>query len=355
MSFGLAIGYALLAAAAPKAAQPVAILLILLWMGVAVGLAVTRPEALVWTYGIPIGIALAVALALRNLRLREARDLAMALAGVARSAPYVAPVVLIVMLLPALTADVWELAADIESANLVGAAVLSVGLLVILLSRQLRLELEPALAARCRVLTARATAPELTRIALTRASDSDTPRVVSELPEETLAGAWPATGEEYAPYLVAAEGRSLRRPLTARLLITASAVGMLLTGYIYALLAVTVPREVAVDWSQRRVDSHELWLPGLDVTVPGDAYVAMAVLLGVFATAIFLAFALTEERIAAAMTEALLRDQLTGSWCSPFRTFACSSGRSRIRIAWDRPVMNYLSTLTRLPSRAAVT
>jgi hypothetical protein len=34
----------------------------------------------------------------------------------------------------------------------------------------------------------------------------------------------------------------------------------------------------------------------------------MAVLLGVFATAIFLAFALTEERIAAALTEALLRE-----------------------------------------------
>ena len=36
----------------------------------------------------------------------------------------------------------------------------------------------------------------------------------------------------------------------------------------------------------------------------------MAILLGIFATAIFFAFTLTEERIAAAITEALLREPI---------------------------------------------
>lgn len=310
LTVGIAIAYGVLAAAAPKTAGPAAATLMLAWVAVAVVLGMTDPSSLVWTHGIPIGGALVVAVALRTLRLREARDIALALAGVARSAPYVAPVVLVAVLLPALTADVWHLAADTDPSNLVGAALLSVGVLLLLVGRQLRRELEPALAARCRSLAARATAPDLTREALTTAVDGDTVRIVHELPAETLAEAWPASAEEYAPYLVAAEGRALRRPLTARLLITAAVIGLLLGAYIYALLAVTVPTSVASSWARSPIQSHEVSLAGIDLSLPGDAYVAMAILLGVFATAIFLAFALTEERIAAALTEALLREPI---------------------------------------------
>ncbi|MGH2844675.1 MAG: hypothetical protein ACRDL0_01380, partial [Thermoleophilaceae bacterium] len=234
LSAGIAIAYGVLAAAAPKAAEPVAVMLMLAWVAVAVVLGMTDPGSLLWTYGIPITGALAVAFALRTLRLREARDVALALAGVARSAPYVAPVVLLAVLLPAMTADVWHLAADIEPSNLVGAALLSVGVLLLLVGRQLRRELEPALAARCRSLAARATAADLTRDALSAAVDGDTARIVQELPAERLVEAWPTSGEEYAPYLVAAEGRALRRPLTARLLITAALIGVPLAAYIYA-------------------------------------------------------------------------------------------------------------------------
>jgi hypothetical protein len=83
-------------------------------------------------------------------------------------------------------------------------------------------------------------------------------------------------------------------------------IGTLLTGYIYALLAVTVPHDVAEDWAQTSIGTGSLG----PIQFPAGAYVAMAILLGIFATAIFLAFVLTEERIAAAMTEALLRDPI---------------------------------------------
>lgn len=310
LSVAIAVGYLALAAAAPMIGEPVAVTLILAWLAAAVGLGMTDPSSLVWTHGIPIAGALTVAIALRTLRLRQVRDLVLALAGVARSAPYVAPVVLVAVLLPALTADVWHLAANIKPSNLVGAALLSVGVLLLLVRRQLRRELEPAMAARCEFLATRPTAPDLTRDALSTAVDGNTARIVDELPTETLTEAWPTSAKEYAPYLVAAEGRALRRPLTARLLITAAVIGFLLATYIYALLSVTVPTDVAAGWTRSPIHTREVSLVGIDLSFPGDAYVAMAVLLGVFATAIFLAFALTEERIAAALTEALLREPI---------------------------------------------
>lgn len=270
----------------------------------------TDAQQLVWTHLIPIVAAVLLGTAMRSLVLREARDIAMALAGVGRSAPYVAPVVIVAILLPALTADVWQLASAIDSENLIWAAAVSVGLLLFLVARQLRRELEPAFAARCRSLTSRAEAPELTRAAITASVDEETAKVIQELPAETLAEAWPTSGEDYAPYLVAVEGATLRRPLTARLLITAGVMGSLLTAYIYALLAVTVPEGVAESWSHAPVEVCHLSLFGLGVDLPGDAYIGMAILLGIFATAIYLAFALTEERIAAALTEALLREPI---------------------------------------------
>lgn len=308
LSVAILIGYGILASQAPRLAGPAAGALVLAWIASAVAVALTAPAQLVFTHGIPIAGATLVGLALRSLRVREARDVIAGLAGVGRSAPFLAPVVLVAILLPALTADVWELAAATDSTNLIGAGLASIGVLLLLVARQLRRELEPAFVARCRSLTARATVPEDTRAALMASVDPDTARVIGELPSENLNEAWPRGGEEYAPYLVAAEGGSLRRPLAARLLITTAAIALLLTGYIYVLLAVIVPRPVATTWANAEIGVREIL--GTGILAPGDAYIAMAVLLGIFATAIFLAFTVTEERVATALTEALLREPI---------------------------------------------
>ena len=310
LSIGIAFVYLALAAARPAVSGPLAALVTLTWLGTGITLALTEPARLVWAYAVPIAVAIGTALVLRTLRLREARDIALALAGVGRSAPYVAPVVLIAILLPALTADVWQLAAATDPANLIGAALLSIGVLLLFVGAQLRRELEPAFAARSRSLAGRPAVSELTRTALVPELDEPLRQVVTEIPDTTLAEAWPRSAEEYAPYLVAAEGGALRRPLMARLLITTGAVGLLFTAYIYALLAVTVPSQLAVAWSTSKVLVHEYQFLGLEVRLQGRPYIPMAILLGVFATAIFLAFALTEERIAAAITEALLREPI---------------------------------------------
>lgn len=142
------------------------------------------------------------------------------------------------------------------------------------------------------------------------ATGEENQQLVRELPAEQLEDAWPLSGEEYAPYLAAAEGHVLRRPLTARLLITTAVIGLLLTGYVYALLAATVPPDLAAGWTAAAVPQHKVSLSGLSLTLPGGAYIALAALLGVFATAIFLAFVVTEDRVAVALAEALLREPI---------------------------------------------
>lgn len=285
-------------------------LLIVAWPVSAVLVGTNDAGGLVWTHGIPVALALVVALFFRSLALREARDFALALAGFGRSAPYVAPVVLVVILLPALTADVWRLASRVDAGDLTGTGAVTVGLLLFFVARQLRQELEPAFVARCRALTSQGNSPETTRSALLEALSREQATAVKELPAETLAEAWPTSGDEYVPYLVATEGVTLRRPLLARLFITAGTIGAFFATYVYVLLAMIVPTDVAAKWSGEQVGVRRFESFGIETTVPGGAYIAMAILLGTFATAIFLAFALTEERIAAAITAALLRDPI---------------------------------------------
>lgn len=311
LSLGVAVAYSILAAILPNQSK-LAGALLACWICIPplILLGLGDPKQLIWTYGAPLAIAGLLAFALSRLRLRQARDLIRALAAVPRAAPYVAPVVLVAILLPALTADVWQLAADTATANLLGAAVLSVGVLMIFVRRQLGSELAPVLAARCRRLATRATAPERTRAALSASLDDEATRIVKELPDETFAEAWRDSSEEYVPYLVASEGRALRQPLTTRLFLTVAVIALLLASYIYALLAVTVPESVGAQWADTTIPQYDICLLIATISVPGGPYFWMATLLGIFATAIFLAFALTEERVASALTEALLRDPI---------------------------------------------
>jgi hypothetical protein len=122
LAVGIAVVYGVIAAAAPKVGRVAALLLVVAWIGVGITLSMTEPSRLVWSYGLPIAAAVVMAILLRTLRLREARDVAVALAAVGRAAPYLVPVVMIAVLLPALTADVWRLAAATTYRNLAGAA-----------------------------------------------------------------------------------------------------------------------------------------------------------------------------------------------------------------------------------------
>ena len=264
-------------------------------------------ETFLITYLAPLGIAVAYGLATRALRLRDAQDFALALGGVVKSAPLVAPVVLVVLFLPALSADVWQVADELSISSLLIIAVASVGLLFVVVRLQLGSETEMTVERRARSLCDYAKRSELTRRHLERA-EQESVTLLESTPEATVDEAWPAEGEEYGPYLNAAVGKTLRSPLTGRLALTVGIVGLLFIGYIYILCTAVVPVELAAEWTGNVAPSAHIEVPGVSITLYGGAFLKLAVLLGLAATATFLSFALIEERFAKALAGALLQD-----------------------------------------------
>jgi MFS family permease len=283
-------------------------ILIFLWVALGLGLAVAGSFAtLIVSYGAPLGLLGCYGVATRALRVREAQDLALALGGVIRSAPLVAPLVLAVLFLPALSENVWQVGAklDPESLLIVGAS--SVGLLFVLVRLQLGAETEPTISRRASHLCDRPERLELTRSALA-AAEQEAASLLETMPEATIEAAWPSAGEEYGPYLSAAVGKTLRSPLTGRLALTIGVVAVLFTGYVYLLCAAVVPSDLAESWTGSAVPSAHVKFLGAEMTFHGGAFINLSALMGLAATATFLSFALIEERFAKALAGALLQD-----------------------------------------------
>jgi hypothetical protein len=264
------------------------------------------------THLVPGTMAVIYGVASRALRLRDAQDIALAVGGVVRGAPLIAPVVLLVLFLPALSADVWQVADGLTLSGFVLTGLLSVGLLLVLLRRQLGQELPAVLNQRSTALSDAANRSDLMRIQAGRTLGGDEASLVDAMTDETLDDAWPTAGEEYTSYLAAAEGDLLQRPLTARLAITVLVVGALVSAYIYFLCAAVVPTDVVANWTHGSVGGTDIRALGTSVHLPCGPYPSLAVLLGIAATATFLSFAIVEERFAAAMTDALLRAPADG-------------------------------------------
>jgi hypothetical protein len=85
-------------------------------------------------------------------------------------------------------------------------------------------------------------------------------------------------------------------------------VGLLLCAYVFLLCSAVVPAEIATQWTSHHIPSTSIDVFGLSVHLHGGPYLKVAALLGMAATATFLSFAVVEERFAAALTDALLRD-----------------------------------------------
>lgn len=291
-------------------AGPAGTILFLSWAALGVSQAAAGDfEALLVTYLAPLGIAAAYGLATRVLRLREAQDFALALGGVIRSAPLVAPVVLVVLFLPALSADVWQVADQLSFTSLLIVGVASVGLLFVVVRLQLGSETEITMEQRARNLCDHTDRSELTRRQLT-AAEQESANLLESMSEESVEGAWPATGEEYAPYLHAAVGETLRSPLAGRLALTVGIVGLLFTGYIYILCTAVVPADLAAEWTGTVAPSRHIQVIGASITLHSGAFLNLAALMGLAATATFLSFALIEERFAKALAGALLQDPI---------------------------------------------
>lgn len=303
----LAVIAGLLLLAKLTGGSPVAFLLVvLLWLVVGV-LEVANGDFATWavSYLGPLVILVMVAVATRSLRLQDAQDVALAISGVVKAGPLIAPVVLLFLFLPALSADVWQVATNLGLPAYLGAAALSVGLLLVVVRLQLGSQIQAVISQRSAHLSDDANRAELTRKQASPSISDDAQAVLESVKDSELDAAWPNSGEEYAPLLSATEGSTLQAPLTSRLILTIGIVGVLLTTYIYALCSMVVPADTVRAWTS------EAGIPVtnvLGVNIHGGPYLQVASLLGIAATATFLSFALIEDRFAAALTNALLRD-----------------------------------------------
>ena len=259
------------------------------------------------THAIPGGGLLLIGLVTRQVDVRSARDVAVAVAAIPKAAPLIAPLVLVVLIMPSLSEDIWRVADALDATRLAGLIVITVGLLFVLVDRQLRVELPQVLVARATALVAASTRVDETRGALRSRLRGETFELVSTEADAFMADAWPADGAQYAELIAASSHRKLTGPLRARLVICVLFISAAVSVYLYALVSVIVDPRVVAGWTDGRVPERTVELLGLAVELPGGPYLAMTALLACLAVATFLAFVLMEERFSVVLGDALLR------------------------------------------------
>lgn len=265
------------------------------------------------THVLPAGALVVIAIGTRQVDIRSARDIAVAVAAIPKAAPLVAPLALVVLLLPSLSEDVWRIADALDTSRLGILTVLTVGLLFLLVQRQLRAELSQVLVVRSMALVAASTRAELTREVLRSRLPDETFELASSEADAFISDAWPRNAAQYADLIAASSYRKLARPLLARLAVCVLFVAAAVSIYLYALAVVIVDPTIVAGWTGDSVPERTVSALGTTIELPGGPYLAMTALLACLAVATFLAFVLIEERFSVALGDALLRlpaDQL---------------------------------------------
>lgn len=262
----------------------------------------------VWlTHVAPTAAATLVALLTRSVDIRSARDIGVAVAAVVRSAPLLAPLALVVLVLPAVSADVWQAAVLIDLEDVGILLLITVLPLSALVARQLLREVPAVLASRARWLAEQPNRADSTRRMLNERLDSPVAASVLTLAGAEIEPAWPSHPAEYAPIIAASEGSALRDPLLGRLAVCVVVVAVVSSAYLYAVLAVVIDPAVAGGWVREPVPTTVVQFAGVEAVLPGGIYLQVVALLGTLATAISLAFVLLEDRFSSALRDSLVR------------------------------------------------
>jgi hypothetical protein len=225
--------------------------------------------------------------------------------SLARSLPMLAPLSLLVLLIPVLTAEVWEAAAAMASGQLFFFGFLVVLPALLVLYQRLKGMVLPAYGE----ITQRLADDEASFLLyqrLTKATSEPDARwfVDTALPNlrERLS---PEAGVGLAFFIANSLQNTFARTLARRLLPTSAAIGLAATAYLYLLSVAAVPRQVAEKWSGESVPMARIDLL-VEVSLPLGSYLELAAFLGIAATAIFLALVITDQRYTVALTDALL-------------------------------------------------
>lgn len=275
--------------------------LALVWLGLAVAqLAERQSEDFVVTVVLPFGLSVSAAWIVRGRRLTS----------VAKGTPLILPVTLTVVLIPLLTSELWQAAASLEPRHLATLAILAVGPILLAFWRQVRARVPAELMAALERVADDPLAPQraLERLVRVAGEGQERDRLRERFGPELNALFRTGIGTEQREAVRDALTAPLRRQVTSRLLSTAVGLGLVVAVYLYGLAWIVVPVQVAQDWTGSVVRMVTLETPAGEVHAPYGPFVAVALILGALATAVLLAFVLTDEGYAGGLTRALLRE-----------------------------------------------
>jgi len=233
------------------------------------------------------------------------------LTAVARSAPFLLPVTLAVLVLPLLSEDLWDALAGFSLWSGVFLVLLTLVPVTVIFIWRLRAEVSGAL----NHANARTTLDEPTLEAavgrLTALVDEDrraevSSRLQAELPRYVEAGG----SDEVRAGVAARLGRRLRSSLGHRALTTVIGLWIAVSMYLYLLAIVLVSTDVAKRWMGQAPPTERIGLPTGAFELPAGPYLSVALVLGVLATAVLLAFVLTEDRYGEGLARVLLKEPL---------------------------------------------
>jgi hypothetical protein len=222
------------------------------------------------------------------------------------------PVTLTVLLLPLFTDNLWEAGARLHARHFVLLGLLTVVPLVALLAVRLRREIGLGIRdVGSKILDDKnAAAARVTQrlVGMVDEADRDEARRAVEKPLERT---YPAVSFEHVESARTRVSPSLGRRSLGRLVLTIIGLGLTVTAYIYVLAWVLVPLGTAASWADvEGVRTTEVDLLVSTLRVPVEPYLSVSALLGIVATAVLLAFVLTEEHYESNLSEALIRRPL---------------------------------------------
>lgn len=249
--------------------------------------------------GLPFVVAASIATLIQGRAIRT----------VARSAPLMLPVTLTILLIPLFTADLWRAVASLAPYHFGLAAMLTVVPVLALLRHRIRSQVPVEIRESLGRIVDSADGWKLALARLLRDVDEAQREAleaaIKRRVEASFTVRWPDP-DQVVQKLVG----PVRRQLDLRLVTTALGIAVIVAAYIYMLAWTLVPIEASTKWVEGTVPTVTASFAGASVDLPTGPYLGVATLLGIVATAVLLAFVVTEDNYEAELSDALLSDPL---------------------------------------------
>lgn len=297
--FGIIAFFVLVLVIAAKVNPQMGLLFILaFWVGSALHqLLEGGSDLLTATHFLPALVVIAVVVAWRIARF-------------VRGVPLLLPVVLVVLFAPLLTADLWQVADDLQPRELIYVFGLSVLPFLFVLAPQLWRSAHSAFLRAAEELDRDAGAAEEAAVRLEKVARESDPGLPGGDEVIGLIAPYFASGEvdREAPEIQERLSKVLGRRLLLSLVPLTLGLGICVTFYIYLVAWALVPVATVEGWLHHRVEIETVSLLG---DLPVGPYLYASTLLGILATAIFFAFVVTdEEKYASTLTDLVVRKPL---------------------------------------------